>query len=126
MAKDQDIQAWRDFLINVKAIGKKDPGGSYFGDLLPHEELVASNIKSDIMPFVGIYTTDVKLKAERETYQKKIQELRELLEKVEHRLNEAKKWDTRELNKRRKEIEAEKKRLADEETELERKQMINL
>lgn len=124
--KDEDIKAWNRFIDEVEAIHTNDPGGSYFADLLEYRQRVSMNIQNDFDPFVGIYTSDVKLKAERKTYQDKVEDLRKTIESLKDHVAELKKWDIRELNKRMKEVEEEENRLEEERKDIERRQMVNL
>jgi len=126
MSKQGQIDAFEAFCKAIEADKKKDPAGCYFEELLQHRQLIIRNIKDDIIPFVGVFTTQKHLDSIVAKWRDNCNNLKAAKLNLSNQLLVAKQHDVRELNKRRKEIEQEENRLKEEAKAIDKKLTANL
>ena len=126
MSKQGQIDAFETFCKAVLKDKKEDPPGCYFEDLVAHRMLIIKNIKDDIMPLVGIYITQGECDTHVAQIRSILTEANREIGTLRAQLLASREYDVRELNRRRKEIEDEEKRLKDEADEIDAKLQENL
>ena len=126
MSKQGQIEAFEAFCKAVLKDKKEDPPGCYFEDLVAHRMLIIKNIKDDIMPLVGIYITQGECATHVAQIRSILTEANREIGTLRAQLLASREHDVRELNRRRKEIEDEEKRLKDEADEIDAKLQENL
>lgn len=124
MSKEQDIQAFKDFVTNIEA--GSGIANSYFELICSHMNLVIRNITDDFPPFVSIYTENKDVEARESRDYKIIADLKAKIEMQEAALRQMAEYDIRVLNARQSRIESEVKQLEKEKAEIEHKLMINI